>query len=397
MAKYEVTFQCGHVGIIDVWGKTKEREWRIRNAKFNLCPECLEKERTEQREKAQKEANLLGLPELKGSEKQVNWALTLRKDFIKEFNAFIEEYKKEKQSFKVAIHYIDPDVDTNIDYIPDIDAAEAFKQIRDYILLNKTYAKHYIEHRHNPEGHIVAVWREVFKSNKIKEEEQLLAQIKAEATVIPEDKITDSVAEINVYKDKITTIFKKDSDFIDLVKSLGYQWSWNDRVWYRNINILTGSAEDRAAELGNKLLNAGYPIMIMEPEIREKAIKGKFETEKTRQIIKGKEPNTLRIWWRGYDTDLYDAAKSLPGARWKNPFIYVDIEHYTEIEEFADLYEFYIHAEAKELIESYIQALESVQVVTPKKVTEEKTEEKTSKLDEILESSDEILPDLLDD
>src|SRR5690606_14188159 len=129
--------------------------------------------------------------------------------------------------------------------------------------------------------------------------------------------------EISIKEHEVTAAFKKDEDFIDIVKALGYSFDWSRRIWYRNINTRTGAAEDRSAELGNKLLNAGYPILIMEPEVRENAINGVFEQENERMIIKGAN-NQLNIWWNGWDTELYDAAKSLPKARWLKPFVCVD-------------------------------------------------------------------------
>ncbi len=40
MAKYDVTHRCGHTGEIDLWGKGKDREWKLKNAEGNLCKEC---------------------------------------------------------------------------------------------------------------------------------------------------------------------------------------------------------------------------------------------------------------------------------------------------------------------------------------------------------------------
>lgn len=68
MAKYDVVYSCRHEGVLDLWGKGKQREWKIRNAQFELCPDCREAERDQARKLAVKEAEELGLPELKGSE-----------------------------------------------------------------------------------------------------------------------------------------------------------------------------------------------------------------------------------------------------------------------------------------------------------------------------------------
>lgn len=394
MAKYDVVYSCGHEGVLDLRGKRKQREWKIRNAQFLLCPECLEAERDQARKLAIKEAEELGLPELKGSEKQVAWAITLRKDLIEEFNKSIQFNKKNNPDvpFKEALKQIDPEA--NFDDAPDVSIAEAFAHILDFILITKTSAKYYIDLRGQALEHIRLNWRDAFKNEKEQQEEELLAQLKAEATVFPDNKITESVVEITINEHVVTAAFKKDYDFIDLVKELGYSFDWSKRVWYRNINTLTGSARDRAAELGNKLLNSGYPILIMEQEVRENAINGVFEKENERMIIKG-ENNQLNIWWKGWDTDLYYAAKSLPKARWQKPFVCVDIAHYTEVEEFADLYDFTIHEDARQMIETYKQSLANAQIVTPIKV--ETSAQRKDGLAEILESSDEVLSDLLDD
>src|SRR5690606_36651326 len=96
MAKYDVVYSCGHEGVLDLWGKGKQREWKIRSAQFELCPDCREAERDQARKLAIKEAEELGLPEFKGSEKQAAWAITLRKDLIEEFNKSIQYNKKNK-------------------------------------------------------------------------------------------------------------------------------------------------------------------------------------------------------------------------------------------------------------------------------------------------------------
>src|SRR5690606_201637 len=97
---------------------------------------------------------------------------------------------------------------------------------------------------------------------KLKEEAEARtqAELRAEATVYPENKITEAVVEIIAKEDKITAKFEKNDKFIDIVKSLGYKWGGS---WSREISETTGSYKDRATELGNKLLNAGFPIMIM--------------------------------------------------------------------------------------------------------------------------------------
>ncbi len=65
---------------------------------ITVCPECRnrEKEETYQREAeaARKKAEERGLPELKGSEKQIRWALVVREKRIGEIEQIIREAEK---------------------------------------------------------------------------------------------------------------------------------------------------------------------------------------------------------------------------------------------------------------------------------------------------------------
>jgi hypothetical protein len=80
MAKYDVTYSCGHSDTIQLYGPNKERtrkiEWLERDG---LCPECYKAKMEQQ---AVKKSNEMGLPELVGSEKQVAWAKKIRLDMI---------------------------------------------------------------------------------------------------------------------------------------------------------------------------------------------------------------------------------------------------------------------------------------------------------------------------
>jgi len=72
MAKYDVTYTCGHTETVELFGKTSERERKIAWMEQNcVCPTCY-------KEKQQKEAAAFDLPELTGTPKQISWAETLR-------------------------------------------------------------------------------------------------------------------------------------------------------------------------------------------------------------------------------------------------------------------------------------------------------------------------------
>ena len=72
--KYDITYSCGHAGTVELYGKTSERESKIRWYETTaVCPECYKK----QQEEAAETITKYELPELGGSEKQVAWAKKL--------------------------------------------------------------------------------------------------------------------------------------------------------------------------------------------------------------------------------------------------------------------------------------------------------------------------------
>ena len=77
--KYDVTYSCGHTGTVELYGKTSERESKIRWYETTaVCPECYKK----QQEAAAETTNKYELPDLEGSEKQVAWAKKLMESAI---------------------------------------------------------------------------------------------------------------------------------------------------------------------------------------------------------------------------------------------------------------------------------------------------------------------------
>lgn len=86
MAKYNGTYACGHQGVVDVRGKYSERQYWIDREFKGLCKMCLEEKRcqeiSEKNKKSTEKAIELGLPELKGSSKQIAWATSIRQEFV---------------------------------------------------------------------------------------------------------------------------------------------------------------------------------------------------------------------------------------------------------------------------------------------------------------------------
>lgn len=71
MAKYTITYKCGHTAEVQLYGKESERQSKINWYSTINCPEC------KAREEADK-ATEKGYPELTGTPKQVAWANQIR-------------------------------------------------------------------------------------------------------------------------------------------------------------------------------------------------------------------------------------------------------------------------------------------------------------------------------
>lgn len=93
MAKYSVTYSCGHSGEVQLFGSHRERENKLAwYREVAVCPDCYRA-----RQRAEAEQLTGGLVELVGTEKQVAWANDLRVRLIKELNERYPSSGKDKE------------------------------------------------------------------------------------------------------------------------------------------------------------------------------------------------------------------------------------------------------------------------------------------------------------
>ena len=105
MAKYKVTYSCGHESVVELFGKETEREKKLEWMRdIAVCPDCykeqLKAERDEANKAAAERAAEQGLPVLTGTEKQVAWANTIRDKFVSGVQTELDECAK----FKERVH-----------------------------------------------------------------------------------------------------------------------------------------------------------------------------------------------------------------------------------------------------------------------------------------------------
>ena len=85
MAKYDVTFSCGHTETVEMFGKIADRERKIEWYRDHCqCSECRKAKIDAANEKAAEDNKADGYAPLTGSEKQIAWAETIRREKIAE-------------------------------------------------------------------------------------------------------------------------------------------------------------------------------------------------------------------------------------------------------------------------------------------------------------------------
>lgn len=97
MAKYTITYRCGHTAEVQLYGKYEDREKKIAWYKTIDCPECRAKA-------AAAEAQADGLAELTGSSKQVSWASDIRAEKLADAEKLATKVTKNKDMFDGAVN-----------------------------------------------------------------------------------------------------------------------------------------------------------------------------------------------------------------------------------------------------------------------------------------------------
>jgi hypothetical protein len=107
MAKYDVTYSCGHPGEVTLFGPHSARESKLEWYETQaVCPDCYREQKQAERKTQIEDANTKAasylstrpdLPALLGSEKQIAWANTIRAGILADAERYAEALAKAPQ------------------------------------------------------------------------------------------------------------------------------------------------------------------------------------------------------------------------------------------------------------------------------------------------------------
>lgn len=346
MAKYTITHSCGHQSTFELFGPSKQRKWRLQQEKQKLCYDCYQKERAKQAAELAEKNREMGLPPLKGTEKQVQWAECIRAEAVvnmERHEPILSE--RDKAKFRQAL-----------DIIYSKDSAAWWIDNRDWV--NSPYMDSFFRF-------LTRVLEEAAREEQDNTPEAISA--KAEATIRPAEPKSELVAEITLNGDTISVHYpEKDDNLRAAVKSLGYRWI--NQAWRRTIGAKQGPLIDRAAEVAHHLLAAGFVVCLLNAEAREKAITGDYAPEQTRWIsaLDGK----FTFSWDKKKEDYYQVARRIPGSKYELYRVTAPSVQFEQVLDFADCYNFSLDASAQALVEKARAEKEAalvMEIETPRK------------------------------
>ena len=390
--KYMVEHSCGHCVEHELFGPTRDRERKIEWMATIPCPECREKEA---KEAAMAFAAERGLPELTGTQKQVDWALSLRNDMVdlmetevKHLTAGVAKWDEILKDLALKAEE-DPSVSEKLERKKELlekhreqlkateEALEAIYGVRE--------AHWWIEHRSTSVSAIIAATKELAGQKK---EAEIVAEAVSKMVIMePEKKETGTVAVVLVDRERIAVTSEKDDVIRTTLKANGFSWDGGARAWTKAICEMTGEAKDLLPDTARILLEAGVPVKASR-EVKEAVESGSYEPECHRWIkVSSRDSKKLYIFkangvsFPSGSKTTWEGGALISPTRWK------------EIREFAELNGYRITKRANELLS---KAEAATVAVKPAAKTDEQVDAK-EKLQAILESSRDILDDLKDE
>ncbi len=180
----------------------------------------------------------------------------------------------------------------------------------------------------------------------------------AEATLAP-PKVRGAAAEISLAVGHVRVVLSEfDQDVNKVLKRSGFRW--DAPAWVRG--VVDDVAAHRAVEIAVRLLAYGCPVRIFDEALRLRVVSNDYEPESPRRVEVStgeKYARAFRLTWAldKHAQQCMWAARALHGAKVFDDAAYVSASHFEDIEDFARRNGFTITPQAQALIDAERQKL----------------------------------------
>lgn len=258
-------------------------DWKVESGA--VCDACTATQREEQSQQAAQQAADQGLPTLRGTEKQVAWAETIRSDLLgiaaKLADAVTLLQAGDVDAARVAYRNVPVTWQPNDFSFRSLDLTEA--QVSEAalavcrILAEQQDAGWWIDFRGASFEQLVREFRDQIMDalNGAPGKHEVMEDV----AIKPDRTVSPVPVEVTVVSREMVSIAhpEKNNTLLNVIKPLGYRFDWSSRSHRLRVSVTMGSVEDRAAEAMHKLLEAGFIVVCQRQAVREKALSGHYE------------------------------------------------------------------------------------------------------------------------
>lgn len=331
MAKASIVLTCRRCGKefehVHICKNRKEadqyEEWGKNN--IDVCPDCYKIEIREHEEKARVEMEQeYDLPALTGTERQVAWARQIRHNF------FLNDGARLREKYRQALR-------------------------------EQTEARFWIDNKDDLSWDLKKVFSKIIKSEEqIEAEKEIAEEKEAEKVTVEPTTPSGKYVTIEVNNDVACLSSEKDKELLDVMHQCGWSWDKSRLIWKLSAGATTGTAEDAAAEAGNKLLNLGWRVTFPNVAIKDKALSGNFVPHCFRWVfaMNDSEKDFVYLKWEYGNENIYCEARRIKGSAWQSPYIKIPVKAIHEIYDFANAFGFRISAGAQRNLDLYAASVE---------------------------------------
>lgn len=356
MAKYYVTHSCGHEEVVQLYGKESSRRWMVKKMESEPCNDCIRKEAIETLKKKAEENDL---PELDGSQKQIEWSMSIRQHFLDIIEDLSESMNKEMDATIAS----NPDKTEKYEKLR-TEYTEKFNKSIMYIS-EQTKANFFIDDRDefgisipNTTLKTVSAYADAYDKEHDPFEIEAKEEVKRkQVEVHPEEVIGTTNITLTAENDCVHLYSRYDKRLVDIIHELDFKMKWTGNRWEYKLHNICGSAESVIAELGNKLLEKGYIVIFPDAATADMASSGNFEKYNLNAVFGDKKyDSVLNVQFNRNDSKMEYMLLNIAGARHIkgcDDTIKIPVSHYKEVLEIAEDNGFVLSPAALKCIEKY--------------------------------------------